>query len=324
MSMKSFRSVFPLFEEGVRGSLLLLFLFFALSLNAQMLKVYKNGTLVYCLEEADSVVFCPSLNKALLGVFSVSEAKQIRFSCGNLQYTQSTQTWSFAENQYDMFGTNNVYGGTEQLNTYGYHKQGTALSDTIDLFGWSGSTGGAKWGISISENSYTDYSGDFVDWGANIGDGQTWYTLTYDEWSYLISGRTNAYNLRSVARIKLNADGSEYAKGLILLPDNWTCPADVTFKSGSATAYNEQAYADYQTLSLSDWQKLEAAGAVFLPASGYRNGASMNFVQNIGSYWSATPYYSGSAYVLHFYSDEAKNKDDTRYIGNAVRLVRDL
>ena len=31
--------------------------------------------------------------------FSVSDSKKVTFSKGNLQYTQSTNTWSFAENQ---------------------------------------------------------------------------------------------------------------------------------------------------------------------------------------------------------------------------------
>ena len=64
---------------------------------------------------------------------------------------------------------------------------GSTLADKIDLFGWSGSTGSAKWGISTSTD-YNDYSGDFVDWGTNtIGTDapDTWRTLTIDEWQYL-------------------------------------------------------------------------------------------------------------------------------------------
>ncbi len=116
----------------------------------------------------------------LTGAFSVSADKQVRFSPGNLQYTQSTQTWSFAWNQYDMLGTANV--------------SGSALADKIDLFGWSGSTGAAKWGISTSANN-SNYAGDFVDWGANtIGTSapNTYRTLTKDEWDYLFNTRTNA------------------------------------------------------------------------------------------------------------------------------------
>ena len=47
-------------------------------------------------------------SSAGIGVFSVSADKQVTFSKGNLQYTQSTNTWSFAENQYDYLGQANI------------------------------------------------------------------------------------------------------------------------------------------------------------------------------------------------------------------------
>ena len=242
--------------------------------------------------------------------FSIADGKFVYFSQGNLQYTQSTETWSFAENQYDMIGEANISDG--------------ALADKIDLFGWSGTTGSAKWGISTSTlSSY--YSGDFVDWGKNIGDGTTYRTLTKDEWYYLLNTRTNASEKTGVACINLNSDGTEYANGLILLPDSWTAPADVAFKSGFSSEYSIQAYADYQTFTLDQWQKLEAAGAVFLPASGSRYGSDMGNVQYDGFYWSATAFDSNFAYSLYFYSNEANSfYINYRYYGQAVRLVKDI
>ena len=273
-------------------------------LNAQMLKVYKGGAMVYCMENADSVVFC-SLPK---DAFSVSATKQVRFSPGNLQYTRSTQTWSFADNQYDMIGEANISNGT--------------LADKIDLFGWSGSTATAKWGISTSQDA-EDYSGDFVDWGTNtIGTDapDIWRTLTNDEWSYLLSGRTNANNLIGVARINLNADGSRYANGIVFLPDYWICPAGITFKSGYS--YD---YVNYQIFTLSDWQKLEAAGAVFLPASGYRGGSDVNRVQECAVYWSATVNFFFFSGCLYFdFGADAYPFYNSRDYGQAVRLVQDL
>ena len=289
--------------------------------------VTVRDTITQIVKDTVYIQYCPDTvsDKPLSGAFSVSATKQVRFSKGNLQYTQSTQTWSFAEHQYDMLGTDNVDGGTVQINSdYGYYyKDGNTLADKIDLFGWSGSTGSAKWGIGTS-TSNSDYSGDFVDWGTNIGDGKTWYTLSYAEWNYLRYSRTNASNLVGVARINLNADGTEYANGLVLLPDNWTCPAGVTFKSGFASENNVQAYADYQTFTLSDWQKLEAAGAVFLPASGSRDGSFVDNVQNDGYYWSATPIDSDFAFVFYFYSNYTYNGYTNRNSEQAVRLVQDL
>ena len=255
--------------------------------------------------------------------FTVAEGKQVTFSGGNLQYTQSTQTWAFAEHQYDMLGTDNVDGGGKVYDaTYGYDKTGNALADKIDLFGWSGSTGSAKWGIGTSTDN-SDYSGDFVDWGTNIGDGSTWYTLTADEWDYLLDERSDANQLVGVARIQLGE--KIYTNGLVLLPDDWTCPAGVTFKSGFSNTYSVQAYADYRTFTLADWQQLEAAGAVFLPASGFREGSFVGYVQSSGYYWSATPDGSDKAYYMYFISDSyfSYNYSRNRNYGLAVRLVKD-
>ena len=266
-------------------------------------------------EVHDTIYKCPDEpadpNAPLAGVFSVSADKQVKFSNGNLQCTiNGTDTaWVFAAHQYDMLGTANV--------------NGSVLANTIDLFGWSGSTATAKWGISLSTD-YNDYSGDFADWGQHIGDGSLWRTLTNDEWNYLRSTRANASNLMGVARINLDAEGTTYANGLILLPDSWTCPEDITFRSGFASTRSEQAYADYQTFTLAQWEKLEAAGAVFLPASGNRDGASIDLVQYGGYYWSATPDGSRYAYYLDFYSGGADWRSNDRYYGQAVRLVQDL
>lgn len=261
----------------------------------------------------------------LPGVFSVSADKQVQFSRGNLQYTQSTNTWSFAAQQYEFIGTDNVTGGSVSHDASGDSKSGTALADKIDLFGWSGSTATAKWGISISEKE-ADYSGIFVDWGSNIGDGKTWYTMTYDQWKYLINGRKNADNLKGIARINLNADGNRFANGLILLPDNWQQPTGVTFQSGIADEHNSgQAYANHQTFTLSEWQTMEVAGAVFLPASGTRFGTNIAWVETVGLYWSATRSNENHAYYFFFSSDDVSMSVyyfRRLYRGHAVRLIR--
>ena len=260
----------------------------------------------------------PSTPSQGIGVFSVSATKQVTFSPGNLQYTQSTNTWSFAENQYDYIGTDNVTGGSVESDpTYGDKKSGTALADKVDLFGWS--TAATNFGVSTSTSS-SDYSGSFVDWGTNkIGNDapNTWRTLTYDEWNYLLNNRNNASSLRGVAQVN-------GVNGLIFLPDNWTCPAGVTFKSGFHSSYGVDYYAAYQTFTAGQWSKLEAAGAVFLPATGGRYGSDVSDVQNYGFYWSATMYNSYYAFCFYFNSDELYMNHYTRYGGQSVRLVKDL
>ena len=236
------------------------------------------------------------------GGFSVSSSKNVIFSPGNLQYHPANNKWRFAESQLDYIGDPN----SNCSSTY---------SGWLDLFGWS--TSATNFGVSISRYD-GDYSGSFVDWGTNkIGNDapNTWRTLTYGEWGYLLNNRPNASSLKGVAQVS-------GVNGLILLPDNWTCPAGVTFKSGFHSNYGY--YAAYQTFTAEQWSKLESAGAVFLPASGYRIGSDVVVVQYNGYYWSATENYSYSAFDLYFYSDGALMSNGNRYYGHSVRLVKDL
>ena len=260
----------------------------------------------------------PSTTLKGIGEFSVSSNKKVTFSPGNLQYTQSTNTWSFASTQYEIIGTDNVTGGSvESDSTYGYSKYGDALADKVDLFGWS--TSKTNFGVSKSDD-YHDYYGSFVDWGTNtIGNDapNTWRTLTKDEWKYLRNSRTNADDLCGVAQVN-------GVNGLIFLPDNWTCPAGVTFKSGFYSYYGAEGYAACQTFTADQWSKLESAGAVFLPASGERYDSVVRDVQYGDGYWSATEEYDLYAYCLYCFSEEAYVNYSYRYFGRSVRLVKDI
>ena len=232
--------------------------------------------------------------------FSVSESKTVTFSPGNLQYHPVNDEWRFAPNQIDYIGEANA-------------NISATYNGWIDLFGWG--TG------NNPTNASTDYKGyqTFVDWGVNqIGSyaPNTWRTLTYEEWKYIINERSNASNLIGVAQVN-------GVNGLILLPDAWQCPNGVTFKSGFHSSYGEEYYATYQSFSVSEWSKLEASGAVFLPAAGSRSGSDVSSAQYYGDYWSTTEYYSGTAYGLYFYSDEATMGGNYRYVGLSVRLVQD-
>ena len=226
--------------------------------------------------------------------FSVSATKTVTFSSGNLQYHAANDEWRFAPSQLDYIGKDN-----ENISS--------TYNGWIDLFGWG--TGNNP---TNKSEDYRDYQ-TFVDWGVNgIGSyaPNTWRTLTYDEWSYLVFTRNNASSSVGVAQVN-------GVNGLILLPDSWQCPSDVTFKAGFDNG-------DYQTISASEWSKLVASGAVFLPAADYRYGSDVNGVQYYGYYWSATEYDSKYANYLYFGSGEASMGDDgNRSLGLSVRLVQD-
>ena len=290
-------------------------LMMTISASAQFYIYCSDGNVI----KVDSIsMMAPAQPEAVEGVFSVSSTKQVTFSKGNLQYTQSTQTWSFAENQWDYIGTDNVTGGSVSSDpTDGDSKEGTALADKIDLFGWS--TSATNFGVSTSDYS-SDYLGSFVDWGTNkIGNDapNTWRTLTEDEWDYVVFNRPNASSLRGVAQVN-------GVNGLILLPDSWTCPSGVTFKAGFHSNFGADYYATYQSFTADQWSKLESAGAVFLPAVGVRNSLTVDVMQNFGNYWSSTENFSNYAYCLYFVSNEADVLDISYNNGISVRLVKDL
>ncbi len=248
----------------------------------------------------------PPISGAIEFAFSVSADKQIYFSQGNLQYQASTGTWRFAEHQYDMIGSDN--SNISSSNT-----------GWIDLFGW-GTSGYNSKNPYMTSTSYSDYgdgsndiAGTNYDWGVynKISNGGNaagmWRTLTNSEWNYVISNRTDARYLRGTATVN-------GVNGLILLPDNWTLPIGVTF------TYGEGGWSQ-NTYSASEWSKMEANGAVFLPAAGYRYGTGVYYVGS-GYYWSSSANDSNSAYGLYFSSDAVDPDGGSRDGGRSVRLVR--
>ena len=232
--------------------------------------------------------------------FSVSATKTVTFSPGNLQYHPANDEWRFAPNQTDYIGKDNA-------------NISATYNGWIDLFGWG--TGNNP---TNNSNDYEDYP-TFVDWGVNrIGSyaPNTWRTLTTQEWYYLRWERPNYDKLIGVAQVN-------GVNGLILLPDNWSCPSSVTFKSGFHEDLGTLYFADYQTFSAPDWSKLEASGAVFLPAAGGRLGSNVYDVQYDGYYWSASEDALGDIRYLRFGSGGAGVSYHNRFVGLSVRLVQE-
>ncbi|MBR2618462.1 MAG: hypothetical protein IKC81_04055 [Paludibacteraceae bacterium] len=243
----------------------------------------------------------PTTGSFVAKPFSVSATKTVTFSPGNLQYHPVNDEWRFAPSQLDYIGEANA----NISKTY---------NGWIDLFCWG--TGNNPTNASTDYNDYQT----FVDWGVNqIGNDapNTWRTLTYEEWEYIINGRSNASNLKGVAQVN-------GVNGLILLPDGWTCPSGVTFKYGFHNNHGTEYYAEYQTFSSSEWTKLEASGAVFFPAAGSRKGSDVYYVQSDGYYWSATESNSRRAHNLYSYSYGARVLFSNRFYGQSVRLVTTL
>ena len=273
--------------------------------------IWQNGgKTTFVVAGVDSVTFSgsnltnPTTPNGGIGVFSVSADKQVTFSKGNLQYHPANDEWRFAESQLDYIGDAN----SNCSSTY---------NGWLDLFGWS--TRSNKFGVSTSTD-FSDYYVPFVDWGRNkIGNDvpNTWRTLSSTEWDYLLNTRANASSLIGIACVN-------NVNGLILLPDNWTCPSDVTFKSGFYGIHGVDYFAAYQTFTADQWSKLESAGAVFLPASGNRYGSTINLVRYCGYYWSASANFDKFVYSPGFDSEEVIMFSNFCCYGQSVRLVKDI
>ena len=233
---------------------------------------------------------------------SVSATKKVRFSQGNLQYQASTQTWRFAENQYDMIGSDNS-------------NISASYNGWIDLFGWG--TGNNP----TNSSSYSSDYASFNDWGNNIGEG--WRTLSKDEWVYLFYGRSDAAHLFGMGSVN-------GVKGTILLPDNWAGAKFTDTENGLADQgtyyYNSNGTNfSFHTYTADQWSVMESAGAVFLPAAGYRYGTIVDYVGSFGGYWSSTPYVESYAYDMDFGSyGLSPQGNDGRVNGHSVRLLKDV
>ncbi len=240
---------------------------------------------------------------SLPGLFTINaDGDQVHFSQGNLQYQASTNTWRFAEHQYDYVGADNA-------------NISATYTGWIDLFVWG--TGNNP---SLTWIDYPD--GTFVDWCFNpISNGgnalNAWRTLTAVEWQYLLYTRANNTNLGTNARF---ANGSVNGiHGVMLFPDGYTHPTGISIPIGiNDIGWNANNY------NLAQWAEMEAAGAVFLPAAGFRWGMNILYDESEGNYWSSSLYtYSiKSAWYFHF-------EQNNQYIqywwtnnGFSVRAVR--
>lgn len=254
-----------------------------------------------------------SVNGMMPGAFTVdaSLGTKVHFSQGNLQYNAASGTWQFATNQWDVIGENNKNIAAD-------------YNGWIDLFGWNTADK-----PTLASDKTEDYpQSPFKDWGKNTianGGNQTWKTLSKDEWNNIFILRTNAeklYGFGTVAGVN----------GLILLPDDWKMPEGVPEFAPSRTKGLEWSSGMYynskndnfthNTYTAKEWDTMEKAGAIFMPAAGYRSGTDMYNVGVECSYWTSTTKNEYRAYCLGFNSCSLLPEDDA-YLdcGQSVRLV---
>ena len=231
-----------------------------------------------------------TVGKGVDGQAGTDDDVKVYFSKGNLYY--DGENWGFEAEQY-YFRT---YSGNGKCDADGYSAGSGTADGHWGLFGWSNGSNN-NYGMKTSTIVYDNYSGSFVDWGKNIGNGETWRTLTKDEWNYLINTRkVNGATESGYGKTCVTATVGS-VEGLIIFPDGYT----------GATS------------GLSSIPE----GCVFLPAAGLRIGTSVIDVGSYGNYWSSSCADSDDAYGLNFNSGYVRpcNYSTYRYFARSVRLV---
>ena len=279
-------------------------------------------------------VTAPQVEGALSGLFSINDSHDlVYFSKGNLQAqwdgTNSYWKWMFAEYQHE-------YIQNFQANI---RPKSPDNGDKIDLFGWSTGTLDNFFGISDSDDD-DDYSGLFFDWGwsniINGGGNKQWRTPSKSEFDYILNFRLSGNQIAGeddarYIRVQLGK-AEDSIKGIVIFPDHYVLPTleHTTITWNDINEENSPGV----ILHWGDWGKMEAAGAVFLPAAGYREGIEVTLVgENYpeGNYWTSSQGSAGEcANCMDFgkYKDDYENyyyriyfPDYSRSSGFSVRLV---
>lgn len=275
-------------------------------------ETYAKQQIVQLYKKAEATIEPEAEPKVQSGIFSVAADKQIEFAPGNLQFHTGDSTWRFASQQYNYVGKQNIELGNPEFKGW------------IDMFGWSSTS--TYFGVNPSNDNNT-YTGDFVDWGT-LFEGEDWYTLSKDEWNYLLNTRTNAANLQQIAMV-------DTTLGILLFPDNWVMPEGCTPKD-MTHQYEEEEYQDYnydyKLYTLEQWQTIEAAGAIFLPAAGRRTGGYGNMI-NYDQQTETRPDYlvNGGFYrwfdndnhYCYYWSSSINENNNAYYIINCKPLGND-
>ena len=271
---------------------------------------------------------------AIDGKFTINNnGDQVYFSQGNLQYQASTDTWKFAESQYDYIGDANSnisssYDGWIDLfgwGTSGYHdtndpynvnyqpwsSSDSELNNDYNVYGYGPSTNMPDMNLTSTSVNY--------DWGVNnpISNGvnttNQWRTLTQPEWNYVLNTRNTTSGIR-FAKAQVND-----VNGVILLPDDWTID---TYTLNNTNIIGASYISN--VINASQWVAIENAGGVFLPAAGGRFGTTVADVGSTGFYWLSSGNSSCCAYYVYIYNPGIYLVNYRRYLGRSVRLVCDV
>ena len=147
------------------------------------------------------------------------------------------------------------------------------------------------------------------------GEGfEGWHLLNQCEWGDLFFDRKTKSGM-SYTKAKVHG-----VNGLVLVPDLWD-GSDYEFKGADnwRTPFADNIITDEQ------WEALEKAGVVFLPAGGYdvegEDEEGVSHAGEHGTYWTSSPMGDGSMHFV-FFDQELFIDELEREFKCSIRLVR--
>lgn len=254
-------------------------------------KVNANGTYVVGSASADGTVYYP-LSQSLMAATATTV---------NL-----------------VFGTKQSDGSR----TFGYNASGTRVShsDSKEPMPAAVDLGlGVKWASCNLGASKPEEYGKYYAWAATTGYASSEsHDFSWANTPYCINGNYNNWGKYTSGNATL-----EYSDdaATVNLGGSWRMPTHAEWQELSSkctwTWTSQNGINGYKvSASNGNW--------IFLPAAGYRGGASSNGVGSSGYYWSSQVYSSDvyGAWNMNFYSGPRNPDDYTyRYVGFSVRPV---
>ena len=253
---------------------------------------------------------------ALTGKFTINaEGKQVYFSKGNLWYGKAegveAETFNFEEKQWEFQPASN--GARDENHVSHFYWSKDASLTYAQVFEDSTARG--------NDTFFTNAAGFWVRKAPAV----KYFSLSKDEWEYLINGRISAEEgeeKASYAKATINVDENTSVTGLVLFPDEFSVPDGIIEINNKTVRFDAANQFD-----LNKWKELEGAGCVFLPAAGNRSDTGIKNIGDFGCYWSSSPYGPDAdrAYRMLFSNaDVSPSYNTERSRCYSVRLVTEV
>lgn len=228
--------------------------------------------------------------------FSVSSTRKVRFTSGNLVYSDGR--WYIHDKQYHKcadFSGNLLVGPYETFDMFPWGASG------CDYMPWTFEEQGE---YGPSDDSLASINNTDYDWGVYLTGHNSaargiyvnstttteklkgsWRTLTADEWRYVLQRKrpSDSLNLCWCGTLETSFDEiTDWIDGTFIMPDDYTgyLPNDMMYP------YNMTE------------RQLAASGGVFLPCTGYYEHGAVVYNQPQVWQWTTTRYNKNNAYAV--------------------------